>query len=96
MARTRGPSDEPLCRRSPIWKGISTAAVVTRIIDDPVFQCIAFWLTGPEVWPQGWGQFFLVRSQATVTSPLERFIYYFFDQTVAEGSVHLSGAGVMI
>ena len=32
-------------------------------------------LTGPEVWPQGWGQLFLVRVQASVTSPLERFIY---------------------
>ena len=34
-------------------------------------------LTGTEVWRQGWRQFFLVRSQATVTSLLERFIYIF-------------------
>ena len=53
-------------------------------------------LTGPEVWRHGWRQLFLVRSQATVTSPLERFIYYFFYQIVANGSVRLSGAGVMM
>ena len=32
-------------------------------------------LTGPEVWRHGWRQLFLVHVQATVTSPLERFIY---------------------
>ena len=35
-------------------------------------------LTGPEVWRKGWRQLFLVHSQATVTSPLKRFIYYYF------------------
>ena len=34
-----------------------------------------------------------MRSQATVTFPLERFIYYPPPQTVAEGSLRLSGAG---
>ena len=53
-------------------------------------------LTGPEVWRHGWDQLFLVRIQATVTSPLERFIYYFFHQIVANGSVRLNGAGVMV
>ena len=53
-------------------------------------------LTGPEVWRHGWRQLFLVRVQATVTSLLERFIYYFFYQIVANGSVRLSGAGVMV
>ena len=38
---------------------------------------------------------FLVRVEATVTSPLERFIYYFLYQIVANGSVRLNGAGVM-
>ena len=32
-------------------------------------------LTGPEVWRHGWRQLFLVRVQATVTSPLEQFTY---------------------
>ena len=53
-------------------------------------------LTEPEVWLQGWRQLFLVRVQATVTSPLERFTYYFFHQTVANGAVCLSGAGAMM
>ena len=50
-------------------------------------------LTGLEVWCHGWHQFFLVCSQATVTSLPERFMYYFFHQIVAEGSVRLSGLG---
>ena len=57
---------------------------------------MVFVLTGPEVWLQGWRKFFLVRSKASVTSPRERFIYEFFYQIGADGSVRLSGAGVMI
>ena len=44
-------------------------------------------LIGPEVWRQGWRQFFLVCSQATLTSLLE--------QSIAAGSARLSGVGVM-
>ena len=39
------------------------------------FGGVGLSLTGPEVWRQGWRQFMARSLQATVTSPLERFIY---------------------
>ena len=72
-------------------------AFVWFLLYDSEIRVLIFQLlTGPEVWRQGWRQLFLVRVQASVTSSLELFIYYFFYQIVANGLVHLNGTGVMM
>ena len=62
--------------KTPVPPAGATASVVPPvppIPEDVVAAPEA--LTGLEVWRQGWRQLFLVRVQATVTSPLEQFIY---------------------
>ena len=68
-----GIRHEHLCWQ---WRGSFQLSIHAILVDfSAAMAPFAFELTGPEVWPQGWGQFFLVRIQAIVTSPLERFIY---------------------
>ena len=75
-----------------LWPFFHTSA----FFHDWVLSISSALLTGLEVWYHGWRPLLLVRVQATVTSPLERFIYQFFYQIVGNCSVRLNGAGVMM